>query len=730
MQKRIFRGALLLTLATALVIGLLSAAVYYHRSGEQLESQLWQELDMLSTLMEQSADQDAEEAALKALNMPNRLTWIAPDGTVRYDNQSNAASMENHLGREEIAQASETGTGFSRRFSQTLLEEQLYCAKKLDDGSYLRVAATQSSLAGSLWRMGGALVAGIAVVLIAAAVLSRLWTRSLVRPINEINLENPLQNRVYDELTPMLRRMAEQNRRLETQMREINARRGELETIIGHMNEGLLILDAHRHVLLMNDSARAILHTGLPADGKTPLSVYNRSQTLLDTVEKAIAEGGAHADMSAGGREYLLTASTVRHNEGLVVLLQDVTERNASEAARKRFTANVSHELRTPLTTISGYAELIQSGMTEPKDIPVFARKIYNESRRLLKLIEDIMHLSKLDEGFAAGCLRRVDLLEAARTAVEENAEAAGDRNVTVRLTGESVFINADPTLLDEMLRNVIENGVKYNRLNGEVQVEVSRLADGARVRVTDTGIGIPQEHQDKVFERFYRVDGSRSKQTGGTGLGLSIVKHGAEYHHAKVELNSEVGPRHRGDHDLSPGHRRGTRSVTNKKALPPGWSGGAFCIYAFRNKENQALPPVSPSSMGSGSTGRRSGRVSSSPAASGLSAASPASFSSLSQSAPSGAASVSGALSSPSGADSPSGAESSPSGTSPSASTRAYRWARSTVSCSSRELSSLSMSPSGWGMGSPCCHKSSARTGISLSSSRRRVSRLISFSF
>ena len=337
MQKRIFRGALLLTLATALVIGLLSAAVYYHRSGEQLESQLWQELDMLSTLMEQSADQDAEEAALKALTMPNRLTWIAPDGTVRYDNQSNAASMENHLGREEIAQASETGTGFSRRFSQTLLEEQLYCAKKLDDGSYLRVAATQSSLAGSLWRMGGALVAGIAVVLIAAAVLSRLWTRSLVRPINEINLENPLQNRVYDELTPMLRRMAEQNRRLETQMREIDARRGELETIIGHMNEGLLILDAHRHVLLMNDSARAILHTGLPADGKTPLSVYNRSQTLLDTVEKAIAEGGAHADMSAGGREYLLTASTVRHNEGLVVLLQDVTERNASEAARKLY---------------------------------------------------------------------------------------------------------------------------------------------------------------------------------------------------------------------------------------------------------------------------------------------------------------------------------------------------------------------------------------------------------
>lgn len=542
MQKRIFRGLLLLTLATALTVGLMAAAMSYRQSGEQLQDQLWQELDMLSTLMEQAADQDAGEAALRALNMPNRLTWIAPDGTVRYDNQSSAAGMENHLDREEMIEANETGAGFSRRFSQTLLEERLYCAQKLWDGSYLRLSATQSSLAGSLWRMGWALAAGIAAVLIVAAVLSRIWTRSLVRPINEINLEKPLDNRVYDELTPMLRRMAEQNRRLETQMREIDARRGELETIIGHMNEGLLILDAHRHVLLMNDSARGILHTDRPVDGKTPLSMYNRSQTLLDAVEKAIAEGGAHAEMSAGGREYLLTASTVRHNEGLVVLLQDVTERNASETARKRFTANVSHELRTPLTTISGYAELMQSGMTEPGDIPVFARKIYNESRRLLKLIEDIMHLSKLDEGFAAGCLRRVDLLEAARAAMEENAEAAAERNVTLRLTGESVWINADPTLLDEMLRNVIENGVKYNRLNGEVQVEVSRLADGACVRVSDTGIGIPPEHQDKVFERFYRVDGSRSKQTGGTGLGLSIVKHGAEYHHARIALNSEAG--------------------------------------------------------------------------------------------------------------------------------------------------------------------------------------------
>lgn len=540
MRKRIFRGALVLALAASLLTGLLATVVYYRQSGRQLEDQLWQELDMLATLVERSGDEAF--ATLQALRLPNRLTWVSADGTVRYDNQSNPAGMENHLEREEIVQARESGTGFARRYSHTLLEEQLYCARQLAGGGYLRIAATQSSLMGSLWRMSWVLLAGIAVVLAAAAVLSRLWTRALVRPINEIDLEDPLKNPVYDELTPVLRRMEEQKRGLERQMRELAARRGELETIIGHMNEGLLILDAHRHVLLMNDSARLILHTDREADGKTPLSVYNRSQTLLETVEAALRDGGASAEMAAGGREYLLTASAVGHNEGLVLLLQDVTERNASEKARKRFTANVSHELRTPLTTISGYAELMQSGMTEPADIPVFARKIYNESRRLLQLIEDIMHLSKLDEGFVSGRLERVDLLEAARAAVGENAETAADRNISVSLSGESAWIHADGTLLDEMLRNVIENGIKYNRPNGEVRVEVERMDEAARVRVSDTGIGIPAEHRDKVFERFYRVDGSRSKQTGGTGLGLSIVKHGAEYHHARIELDSEVG--------------------------------------------------------------------------------------------------------------------------------------------------------------------------------------------
>lgn len=542
MQKKIFRAALLLTLLTALLVGVMAAGASYSLSEAQLKGQLWQELSLLSSLEEEKGDGAAFIKSLGSLSLQNRLTWIAQDGTVLFDSQSRADTMQNHLARQEVAEAEENGTGYAKRFSDTLLEEQLYCARKLGDGTYLRLAAMQRTIAGHFKQLSLVLLLGIAVTVTLAGVLSRAWTRRLVRPINEIDLENPLNNHVYDELSPMLRRMAEQNRRLETQLKEISDRRGELDAIIGHMNEGLLILDEHRHVLMMNESAREILHTDKPVDGRTAISVYNRSQTLLDAVDTAIKSGSAHADMSVRDRDYLLTASVVRHREGLVLLLQDVTERNRSEQARKRFTANVSHELRTPLTTISGYAELMQNGMTQPHDIPVFARKIYNESRRLLQLIEDIIHLSKLDEGFAAGRLERVDLLNAARQAAAQNEEAAGDRNVAIAVEGESAAVMGDPTLIDEMLRNVIENGVKYNRLNGEVRVSVALVSGKARVAVRDTGIGIPAEHIDKVFERFYRVDGSRSKLTGGTGLGLSIVKHGAEYHHADIRLQSEVG--------------------------------------------------------------------------------------------------------------------------------------------------------------------------------------------
>lgn len=542
MQKRIFRGALLLTVITALLVGILSSLESYLLSERQLKEQLVQELTILASLEAEHTEDESFLKMLGNLDLPNRLTWIAADGTVLFDNQGRAETMENHGGREELVMAKAEDFGYVKRYSNTLLEEQLYCATKLDDASFLRIAATQRTIGGQLQHMSWVLALGIIVIVAGAALLSRLWTRKLVQPINAIDLENPLSNHVYDELSPILRRMEEQNNKIETQIKEITDRRDELDTIIQHMNEGLLILDQHKHVLMMNDSAHHILHAGRGVDGKTGIAAYNRSQVLLDAVDQAFAEGSAFADMKVGVKEYMLTASIVKPNAGLVLLLQDVTEKNQAEQGRRRFTANVSHELRTPLTTISGYAEIMKTGMTSAEDIPVFAAKIYKESQRLLQLIEDIIHLSMLDEGFAAGKMTTVDLLLAAQQAAEENAASANERGIEILVEGQAAEIQGDPTLIDKMLRNIIENGIKYNHAQGSVRIAVSQKVDKAVISISDTGIGIPKEHLDKVFQRFYRVDGSRSKLTGGTGLGLSIVKHGAEYHNAKISLSSEEG--------------------------------------------------------------------------------------------------------------------------------------------------------------------------------------------
>lgn len=542
MQKRIFRGVLLLTIITALLVGVLSSVENYLLSERQLKGQLTQELTILSSLHEEQTDKASFISLLDKLDVQNRVTWIAADGTVLFDNQGHAETMENHAHREEIITAKNDGFGYVKRYSNTLLEEQLYCAKALTDESYLRIAATQRTIGGQLKHMSWVLVLGITVIVVGAGLLSRAWTRNLVKPINEIDLENPLNNHVYDELSPILRRMQEQNGKIDIQIKEITDRRNELDTIIKHMDEGLLILDQHKHVLMMNDSAQRILHAQQAIDGKTGIASYNRSQVLLDAVDAAFQEGSSFSEMKVGVREYMLTASVVKPNAGLVLLLQDVTEKNQAEAGRRRFTANVSHELRTPLTTISGYAELMKTGMTKAEDVPEFSAKIYKESQRLLQLVEDIIHLSMLDEGFVAGRMTTVDLLAIAKQAAEENTATAINRDVELVVDGESVNIQGDFALIDRMLRNIIENGIKYNRAQGKVHVTVSSKNGQAVVAVADTGIGIPQGHIDRVFERFYRVDGSRSKLTGGTGLGLSIVKHGAEYHHAKINLTSEEG--------------------------------------------------------------------------------------------------------------------------------------------------------------------------------------------
>lgn len=541
MGKRIFRGALLMAVAAVVLMGILASFAGYQMAEEQLENALWQEMDALASLKAQNEHEAAYLALLKGMTLGDRLTWIAEDGAVLYDSQSSAEGMENHLDREEIARAATEGEGMAKRYSQTLLDEHIYCARRLEDGSFLRLSTTQRSIGGYLTRMLWVMAAGALLIGLMAAALSKGWTARLVKPINQIDMEKPLNNAVYDELTPMLRRMEEQRCRLDRQWQELSRRQGELDAILSHMNEGLVFLDKQGQVLMMNQSARDILHVTKAVDGVSTLPMYNRAGALLRAVSAAKELGSAHADMQASGRDYLITASAVKGEEGMVVLMQDVTEQNAAERSRQRFSANVSHELRTPLTTISGYVELMQNGMMQPSDIPVFARKIYDESRRLLKLIEDIMHLSRLEEGFGEGQKERVELLSTAKDAMESVMQLAEEKDVKLSVDGDEAAVMGDPTLIGEMLRNLIENGIKYNRTLGWVKVQVENEGETARVTVRDNGIGIPPEHQGRVFERFYRVDKSRSKQTGGTGLGLSIVKHGAEYHAARLSLSSET---------------------------------------------------------------------------------------------------------------------------------------------------------------------------------------------
>lgn len=538
MRKKIWKNFLGLSLAVALLMVALATSVLYVTFDRQLDAQLKQEAVLMASMLESTPN---NLPFLENALFTNRITWIAADGSVLYDNQSSAKTMSNHLQREEIAEAIESGIGNAKRVSQTLRDEQVYYAVRMTDGTFLRLSASQKSLGGMMWQMLGWVLLGFACITVLTGLISRRLTRKLVAPINAIDLEDPLGNEVYDEFSPMLRRMEEQNRKITGQVQEISARQGELNALIGSMREGLVILDGKQHVLAMNQSAVEILGSGGKKSDHHKLWEYHRHPDLRRAVEEAAQNGNAKAQLSVSSREYVVNASAVDGNRGMVLLFQDCTERNEAERARKRFTANVSHELRTPLTTIGGYAELMQNNMVKPEDVPSFAGRIHGESMRLLKLVEDILHLSRLDEGFAHGTRQNVALDQVANAAAQGLFEAAKAKNVSVSVEGSTGMVSGDAVLLEEMLRNLIENGIKYNRDGGTVRVLLSESAEACLVSVEDSGIGIPKEHCDKVFERFYRVDSSRSKETGGTGLGLSIVKHGAEYHHAVIALESKI---------------------------------------------------------------------------------------------------------------------------------------------------------------------------------------------
>ena len=473
-----------------------------------------------------------------------RITWISSDGTVLYDNRSDTVEMENHLQREEVRQALETGYGQSTRYSGTLMARYIYVAKLLPDGSILRLSASQGSVLGLMLGMWDSIVLVIIAVLALSYWLSLRLSREVVKPLNELNLEMPLANEGYEEIQPLLRQLESQQRQLRAQSTELKQKQKEFNTVTRSLSEGLVLLNSSGTILSINPSAAKLLEVTPNCLG-ADFSVANRNPAVAVLVEQALHGEKQEQTVTLSAGQYLAAASPVRSEGqvfGVVLLLFDVTQKQQAEQLRREFTANVSHELKTPLHAISGYAELMKSGLVPQSDMITFSEKIYQESQRMVQLVSDTLRLSRLDEGAADMQWDTVDLYEAAQHAVHELTAPAELAGVSIHLEGSSAYISAIPQLLGAILFNLADNAVKYNKPGGCVTIRIEDRASEALLTVSDTGIGIAPENQQRVFERFYRVDKSHSKAVGGTGLGLSIVKHGVQILGARMDLESEVG--------------------------------------------------------------------------------------------------------------------------------------------------------------------------------------------
>lgn len=539
MTKRIFRATLLVGVAVLIASLALVMGVLYSYFGRVQESQLRDELSLAAVGVEKNGTD-----YLRALQSHQyRITWVRADGTVVYDTQVDAETMENHAQRQEIQQALAAGEGESSRYSSTLLQKTVYYAQRLPDGTVLRLSAVRVTAGVLVLNMLQPILLVLAAALILSGVLAGRLARRITEPLNRLDLEHPLENDTYEELAPLLRRMEHQRRQIDRQMGELRQRSEEFDQITGSMNEGLVLLDEAGAILSINPAARRLLDADGDCVGQDFLTV-DRDVTMSDALRQAAEQGHSEFRGERNGREYQFDVTRIQtegRTAGTVLLVFDVTERAFAERNRREFTANVSHELKTPLQGIIGSAELLENGMVKREDVPRFVGHIRAEAQRLVTLIGDIIRLSQLDEGEPMPT-EPVELLAVAREAAENLRSAAETRNVTVEVTGTPATVSGVRRLLYEIVLNLCDNAIKYNTEGGRVEVEVAQDGGTAAVTVRDTGIGIPPEHQSRVFERFYRVDKSHSKASGGTGLGLSIVKHAVQYHHGVIQLKSEVG--------------------------------------------------------------------------------------------------------------------------------------------------------------------------------------------
>lgn len=540
MTKRIFRSVCIVAVVVLFAsLALVMGVLYDYFSGSQ-ENQLKTQTDLAAQGIEHEGSSyfdglDSEEL---------RITWIDKKGKVLFDNKTDASSMENHLEREEVRQAVENGYGKSSRYSETLTEKSLYSAKKLSDGSVLRLSVSQYSvLTLFLGMLRPVLIIALLAVVLALLLAYRL-SKNIVTPLNKLNLDSPLSNKVYEELSPLLKRMDAQQRQLKHQSEELKRKREEFETATENMSEGLIILNEKGVILSINRAAAKMLGLSEDSVGKDIFS-EKTSVNLKEPTQIALSGKNKEEVFALRDGNCQLLANPVSTDgkvTGAALLVLDVTEKERAEQMRREFTANVSHELKTPLQTISGYAELLANGMVADKDKTAFSEKIYAEAQRMIRLIEDIIKLSNLDEGAVELTRETVDLYATAENTVRSLLPAAKKANVTLSLNGENAEIYGIPQLLTAVVYNLCDNAIKYNKDGGTVFVNVKNNAENIVLSVRDTGIGIPKEQQERIFERFYRVDKSHSKEVGGTGLGLSIVKHAAKLHDAKITLESEVG--------------------------------------------------------------------------------------------------------------------------------------------------------------------------------------------
>lgn len=539
MTGKILRNSVLVAALALFSCALLFFGVMYRNYEDQAFSQLRAEAAAVSQGLNAQG-----ERYLDDFEPADRVTWVSSDGTVLYDSAAPAQDLPAHTGREEIAQALETGEGQASRYSQTLLQRTYYYARRLADGTVLRVSCTQNSLPAMIIMMLTPFLWVATVVLIVCGILSYRLAQQITKPINAINLDNPARVPGYPELSPLFDRLREQSRTIGRQMDELQLRQREFTAITENMREGFLLVDGKLHILSGNHSAFELLGRQEVKPGELLYDADCRPE-ILDAVETALS--GSHAELllSIDDVSWQVLANPVVATgqvAGAVILCMDVTEREQRERLRREFSANVSHELKTPLTSISGFAELMKEGLVPPEKIPEFSGDIYKESRRLIGLVDDIIQLSRLDENSTEFERGPVDLYELSEQAMASLRPVADRQSVRLALQGEHAEIDGVAQLLKEMIYNLLDNAVKYNVPGGSVVLRVQKTGARTVLSVSDTGIGIPYADQPRVFERFYRVDKSHSKEVGGTGLGLSIVRHAAQYHNARLDLKSQPG--------------------------------------------------------------------------------------------------------------------------------------------------------------------------------------------